>query len=462
MIKKLINPKKILITATITVIIILGLIITPSTKAVIDQSNTNNYSFCSSATNGYVTDLNGSLKTTSDPNLVNFYVIRNSDKTNDTCTNGFVKTNFLPTFNKHDTIFDLDNDGSPINVKISNTNASSYSINCSNDGKTIVSMQDPENDLLSLSQVVNANNFDVSSTKTSTNGLTITFAPKNTNLNTTDSIDIYVTEETLSGNAGQFRIDSNGNYYAYKTSDAIEDTSAKIIKLPGVQIKSPTCQANTSISSTNTSYNSSSQYNSSNDIYWHNKNGSVLVWNMANDVKYNSYSLPSVGSEWSISGKGYFDNDRFVDIVWHNKNGQTIIWLMNEDNTVKEYKYIETVGTEWDLVGVEGNDYQYQPSLFWRNKNSGENIIWYMDSNHQKQSTKWIENVGTEWDIIGYSKNIIASSKSNSNPNNESLHWRDKNSGENISWHIDSQTGTKIETRLIEAVGTEWTAKIMY
>ena len=250
-----------------------ALVITPSASAqnsvagaVTTTSNTNGYSFCSAAMNGYVVnDINGSIKTTSDATLRNFYVIRNADKTNDSCTNGFVKTNYLPVFANHTTTFDLDTNGAPVNVKVSNTNPSSYTVTCSGTD-TVLTVTDAERDLLTLNQTVKADDFNVTSTNGNNNELKVTFSRKDSTVKTVNVADIYITEGSVSGNAGQFRTDAYGTSIAVVTSATTLDATAKVVKLAGISIASPNCDSTLNVapsSMTSSSMMSSSMTSSS-------------------------------------------------------------------------------------------------------------------------------------------------------------------------------------------------------
>ena len=264
--------KQILATASVFAMTA-ALVITPSAVAqnnsvaglVTTTSNTNGYSFCSSAINGFVVnDINGSIKTTTDSTLRNFYVIRNADKTNDSCTNGFVKTNYLPVFNNHTTTFDLDTDGAPTNVKLTNTNPSSYSVTCSGTD-TVVTITDAERDNLTLSQVVKADDFNypLNGTTGNNNELKVTFSRKDSTVKTVNVVDIYVAEGAVSGNAGQFRTDAEGKSIAVVTSTTTEDATPKVIKLAGISIASPSCDPALNVSSSSSMTSSSSMMSSS-------------------------------------------------------------------------------------------------------------------------------------------------------------------------------------------------------
>jgi hypothetical protein len=241
-----------------------GLVVTPSASAesyagTITTNTTNNgYSYCSAADgSGFVTDLGGSIKKTSDASIRNFYVIANGNKVNDTCPAAFVKTNYITVADNHSTSFDLDANGAPTNVKISNTNPSSYTVACSGTD-TVLTINDAERDALTLNQVVKADDFNVTSSTNADGSLKVTFARKDSTVTTTNTSDVYVNEAAVSGIAGQFRKDAEGNMVAVSTSAVTEDATAKVVKLAGVTVKSPKCDDTLYTASSSSSVVSSS------------------------------------------------------------------------------------------------------------------------------------------------------------------------------------------------------------
>jgi hypothetical protein len=417
-------------------------------KAVLNNVN-NYYSFCSSMGNNYiasyVTDINGSIKKTTDDSIRNFYVIKNTDKVGDSCPSVSIKSNYLSVFPYHTTSFDLDTNGSPINVKIANTNPSTYTVSCSGND-TIVTVADTERDTLLLKQVANNSNFKITSITGSSNELKVAFSPKSLTLTTSDIVDIDIEESSLSGLAGQFRQDPKDTtiMVAIKTSDVIEDVVAKVVKFSGVKIYSKCCVPSSEKGGCDITPRSSS----TNNIYWRNNKGDTILWGMENTTKKSYKYIGNFDSSWYIAGSSDFDGDYTKDIVWRNKTtGQNLVWLMNTDNTLKLMRDLPAVGIEWSLVGVANMTNEGQPNLIWRNKN-GQNVIWGM-KNYSVTSSVFLNNTGTEWDIVAVSDM--------NTDNSPDIIWRNKN-GQNVIWYMNNY---EIKSSIyFESVGSEWKAVV--
>jgi hypothetical protein len=62
------------------------------------------------------------------------------------------------------------------------------------------------------------------------------------------------------------------------------------------------------------------------DVIWRNSNnGSVAIWEMANNEVKSSvvYTAPA---DWQIIGSGNFNPDNKTDVLWQNTDGTVAIW----------------------------------------------------------------------------------------------------------------------------------------
>jgi FG-GAP-like repeat len=88
------------------------------------------------------------------------------------------------------------------------------------------------------------------------------------------------------------------------------------------------------------------------DIFWRNKNdGSNVIWynTSGNYSVNNSRWLQRINNDWEVVSFGDFNGDSKSDIFWHNIDGSNLIWLNNGDNTysISNSVGLLSTGSEW-------------------------------------------------------------------------------------------------------------------
>jgi len=176
------------------------------------------------------------------------------------------------------------------------------------------------------------------------------------------------------------------------------------------------------------------------DLVWQNNaTGEIAVWFM-DGVTYQSHqslSIPTISdTNWKIVGIGDFNGNGKPDLVWQNDaTGEIAVWFMDGVTYQSHQSFsIPTVNTNWKIVGVADFNDNGKPDLVWQNNVTGEIAIWFMDGvtyqSHQSFSIPTVSN--TNWKIAG-----IADFNSNGKPD---LVWQNYATGEIAVWFMDGVT----------------------
>ena len=81
------------------------------------------------------------------------------------------------------------------------------------------------------------------------------------------------------------------------------------------------------------------------------------MWQMnGNQVTLNQ-SVGTMGTSWDVAGVEDFNGDGKSDILWHNDNGSLVMWQMNGTQIVKN-QTVGSVTTDWHVAdtGDYNND----------------------------------------------------------------------------------------------------------
>ena len=142
------------------------------------------------------------------------------------------------------------------------------------------------------------------------------------------------------------------------------------------------------------------------DIVWRNfSTGSTVVWLMDGGTGVlGTASLPTWPDgdlHWRIASLIDFDGDGTPDIIWRNtQTGRNAVMLMNGATLISTVELPAVPDLNWYLCGAADFDGDGQPDLVWRNVKSGENVIWLMNGG-QIKSKVTLDTVNTEWGIVG-------------------------------------------------------------
>ena len=117
------------------------------------------------------------------------------------------------------------------------------------------------------------------------------------------------------------------------------------------------------------------------DVIWrHSQSGINYIWEMENGAISSRYILNTVNTDWNIVGAGDLDGDGTDDIILRNKiNGQNWAYFM-DNGRLRESVLINTVADlNWEIANIGDYDGDGKADLLWRNSAAGRNIIHLMD-----------------------------------------------------------------------------------
>jgi hypothetical protein len=137
------------------------------------------------------------------------------------------------------------------------------------------------------------------------------------------------------------------------------------------------------------------------DIFWTNTiTGDRDVWFMNGTTLTNSVYINTVPTNWKIVGSGDFDGDGITDLLWHDETGgAVVVWLMN-GTTLKNSAFIYTLPTVWQVSGVGDFNADGKPDILWTNTATGERYVWLMNGLGIASSV-YLGSVPTNWKIAG-------------------------------------------------------------
>ena len=381
--------------------------------------------------------------------LAYFYVTENTsiNVVNGKCVNNLV-ANYIPLISYHDTKFDINNFGAVSNVRLINANPSVLSTTCNGDD-TVVRFKDPNQDVLAYNSIVGNTDFNVSTAQESNNVLAITLSRRNYGINATNNITIYVDEKTPTNLNAGYKSASATNYNLVAVSmDKEPNTSKLTLNVNGICNSSTTTIASPQAAQTPTSGNVNNRRVG--NLYWRNRDGNNILWQINNTNVFNSIGRDYVSADWDTVGINDVNKDGTEDILWRNRNtGQNILWMSSGDR----YYSIAVDGADnsWSIVGFSDFNGDTNPDILWRNRNSGQNIVWFGNSNgnYSYSNSKWLQSVGTDWNIVGTSDF--------NNDGKADVLFRNVNSGQNIVWFTNSDGSINYNnSRWLPTINTEW------
>lgn len=142
-------------------------------------------------------------------------------------------------------------------------------------------------------------------------------------------------------------------------------------------------------------------------LFRHKTTGQVAIWYMNNNFLISSLSnildgeSPTTPSNinWRISGAGDFNSDGKEDILWMNSTGGVLIWEMNNYTRVDSY-YVRNASSfiphvnqaSWNISGAGDFNRDGIADIVFRSKDDGRTAIWYMKIDGVRGNTTNILN----------------------------------------------------------------------
>jgi GH43 family beta-xylosidase len=128
------------------------------------------------------------------------------------------------------------------------------------------------------------------------------------------------------------------------------------------------------------------------------------------DIKGATY-LDPIGTEWQIQGLEDFTGDGKADILWRNTRpglvdtGSLYLWVMDGPKVVVGTGYANSqAGLEWQVQGLGDLDGDGKSDSVWRHVGpgpaTGALFLWLMEGKTIKGAT-YLDPIGTEWQIQG-------------------------------------------------------------
>ena len=134
------------------------------------------------------------------------------------------------------------------------------------------------------------------------------------------------------------------------------------------------------------------------DVFLHNQNGTVALWQMNGGQVLSAAIIGSVGTEWDVQSTADFNGDGRGDVLWRATDGKVMVWTMNGPQ-IQNAQIVGAVGNEWHVQGTGDLDGDGIADLVWRH-DDGTLMLWKMNG-VQIQSVQFFGSVGNEWHVVG-------------------------------------------------------------
>jgi FG-GAP-like repeat len=383
-------------------------------------SSNSTYTYCTLPNNAgesfAISDVNGARQIQN--NKAYFFVIRNDvNNVNGGRCIGFKQWTFVPYVAGHTTEFDLDTDGVPMNVRLSNSLPTLRSVSCDSDD-TSIRIQDAQEDKLAIASVAGNFDFNYSTTEESNNVLRVRFARSNYSFTGTNKVSIYVSENVTSDRSYGFVPFVSGAYQASASrGDAELTTKSQVVRID-VDVNAVCNSKNYTDSSSIAKF------------YWRDSNnGDVVKWTFDGDKAMNFGKIFSIPNNTFVTGAGDMNNDGIGDLILRNSNGDVSIWYLNSNGYKASESYVTNINTQWQIQGIADFNRDGKNDFLWRNTNTGENVIWYMDNSRFLGQTQ-IKSADAGYSIVG--------AADFDRDGNADILWRNKSTGSNVVWYMNN------------------------
>jgi hypothetical protein len=140
------------------------------------------------------------------------------------------------------------------------------------------------------------------------------------------------------------------------------------------------------------------------DVFWHNVNGAVSVWQggnggQATTLVQDTYDS-AVSPGWNVAGTFDFDGDGKADLLWRHENGATSIWKGTASGFQQAAYNDMSVSTAWRIGGAGDVNGDGRGDIVWQ-KNDGSISAWYSDGFGFIKEGYVHGPVGSGWQIAG-------------------------------------------------------------
>jgi Ca2+-binding RTX toxin-like protein len=134
------------------------------------------------------------------------------------------------------------------------------------------------------------------------------------------------------------------------------------------------------------------------DVFLHNQNGGVAVWQLNGAQVLSATVIGSVGLEWHVEGTADFNGDNRGEVLWRAADGTVMAWQLN-GGQIQSSQVIGRVGNEWHIQGTGDLDNNGRDDIVWR-ADDGTLMLWSMNG-PQIQAVQFFGAVGNEWHLVG-------------------------------------------------------------
>ncbi len=139
------------------------------------------------------------------------------------------------------------------------------------------------------------------------------------------------------------------------------------------------------------------------DILWRNlATGQNLWWMMqGTEIKGAKFITALAPNEWEIKGLGDVNQDGQIDVFWSNRTSRQMVWWVMDGTTISSNSFlIEADASGAIAVGTADFNNDKAPDIVLRNRQTGANTLLIMDGGTVLDRYA-IESVDSNWDIVG-------------------------------------------------------------